>query len=106
MDSLSFVFNLFLENMEGKKIMMPKTLIRHKNAHHTCDMCKLDFEADHVIPRNSYLAPLYNGSTLAIRVRKDNQQKIIALDMCPECTEKLLELLDKHFPRLNLEDEL
>lgn len=26
--------------------------------------------------------------------------------ICPECTEKLLELLDKHFPRLNLEDEL
>lgn len=26
--------------------------------------------------------------------------------ICHECAEKLLELLDKHFPRLNLEDEL
>ena len=26
--------------------------------------------------------------------------------ICLECAEKLVELLDKHFPRLNLEDEL
>ena len=82
-----------------------KDLIRHKNMHHTCDMCKLDFEADHITSKN-LLAPLYNGSRLAIMIRKDNQQKFITLDICPECTEKLLELLDKHFPRLNLEDEL
>lgn len=83
-----------------------KDLIRHKNMYHTCDMCKLDFEADHVMSKNLYLAPLYSDSSIAIRIRKDNQLKIISLDICPECTEKLLGLLDKHFPRLNLEDEL
>lgn len=45
--------------------------------------------------------------TVVIDTTSDNvSPRYFEEHICPECTEKLLELLDKHFPRLNLEDEL
>lgn len=85
--------------------MEPK--LEHKKILCTCDMCKMKFEADHLVDtENGILSPIYYDSVLSITVKKEKKTKILALHMCPECTEKLLELLDKHFPRLNLEDEL
>jgi hypothetical protein len=80
---------------------------KFKKIKHTCDMCKIRFEADHVIDEKIALDPIYDESWLSLTIKdRNNRHKHLRLDMCPECAEKLLELLDKHFPRLNLEDEL
>lgn len=78
----------------------------HKTISYTCDMCKMHFDADHVVTKNDFITPIYDDSLLSIMVRKGSRTYLTSMRMCPECTEKLLELLDKHFPRLNLEDEL
>lgn len=83
-----------------------KDAIRHDKIQHTCDMCKTKFVADHIVFNHQLVHPIYDDSELRVDLRKDNIKASILLKMCPECTEKLLELLDKHFPRLNLEDEL
>lgn len=72
-----------------------------------CDLCKVTFNADFKYFKDITYRPLdigYAGNDICINLRKKGKR--ITLNMCPECTEKLLELLDKHFPRLNLEDEL
>ena len=82
-----------------------KDAVRHDKIQHTCDMCKLKFDAEYIVFKN-LLHPIYNDSELKIDIQKGNRKTLVSLNMCPECTEKLLGLLDKHFPRLNLEDEL
>lgn len=64
----------------------------------TCDFCKKKYEAVH----NN----VYDSNILTLSIGNEGKLKYISKFICPECTEKLLELLDKHFPRLNLEDEL
>ena len=83
-----------------------KDAIGHDKIQHTCDMCKLKFDAEYIVFKDNLLHPIYNDSELKIDIRKGNRKTLVSLNMCPECTEKLLGLLDKHFPRLNLEDEL
>ena len=85
--------------------MKPK--LEHKKILCTCDMCKMKFDAGHLADtENGISSPVYYDSRLSITVKKEKKTKTSVLHMCPYCTTKLLELLDKHFPRLNLEDEL
>lgn len=65
---------------------------------HTCEFCKKKYEVVH--------KGINDSSILTLSIGDEGKMKYISKFMCPECTEKLLELLDKHFPRLNLEDEL
>ncbi len=64
----------------------------------TCEFCKKKY------------AEIHNGindsNILTLSIGNEGKLKYISKFICPECTEKLLELIDKHFPRLNLEDEL
>lgn len=71
-----------------------------------CDLCKITFNADHAAITYGPFNDGYAGNDICISLRNKYKAKRISKRMCPECTEKLLELLDKHFPRLNLEDEL
>ena len=73
-----------------------------------CDFCKSKFDAVYMnVPGiEEYLKNYYCDGHVSIRKRYNNASLRIDKNICPECTEKLLELLDKHFPRLNLEDEL
>lgn len=65
---------------------------------HTCEFCKKKYEAVH--------NGVYDSSILTLSIGNEGEMKHISKFICPECTEKLLELLDTHFPRLNSEDEL
>ena len=53
----------------------------------------------------TYVCELTDSVTIVL-TSDDYYPRYFEEPICPECTEKLLELLDKHFPRLNLEDEL
>jgi len=64
----------------------------------TCEFCKKKYEAVH--------NGVYDSSVLTLSIGDAGKIRYISKFMCPECAEKLLELLDKHFPRLNLEDEV
>lgn len=65
---------------------------------HTCEFCKKKYEAVH--------NGVYNSNILTLSIGDAGKLRYISKFICPDCTEKLLELLDKHFPRLNLEDEV
>lgn len=71
-----------------------------------CDLCKRMFNADYTAITYSPFDDGYAGNDICINLRKKYKTKRILKRMCPDCTEKLLEILDKHFPRLNLEDEV
>lgn len=64
----------------------------------TCDFCKKKYAAIH--------NGINDSNILTLSIGDAGKLKYISKFICPECTEKLLELLDKHFPRLNLEDKL
>ena len=64
---------------------------------YTCEFCKKKYEA--------ILNGINDSSILTLSIGDEGKIKYISKLICPECTEKLLELLDKHFPRLNLEDK-
>ena len=64
---------------------------------YTCDFCKKKYEAIH--------NGVNDSSIITLSIGHEGKLKYISKFICPECTEKLLELLDKYFPRLNLEDE-
>ena len=82
--------------------------LEHSKHLNKCDMCKKNFDAYHLTVDHPYLPPdfIYDDAEITISFGKRGNEKNVTLNMCPECTEKLLEILDKHFPRLNLEDEL
>lgn len=71
-----------------------------------CDLCKIMFNADYAAISGNIFETVYASNDFKINIREKYETKKLSLHICPECTEKLLELLDKHFPRLNLEDEL
>lgn len=73
---------------------------------YNCELCKRTFNADYPAITYGAFDTGYAGNDICINLRKKDKTKKISKRMCPECTEKLLEILDKHFPRLNLEDEL
>lgn len=64
----------------------------------TCEFCKKKYEAVH--------NGINDSSILTLSIGNAGKIRYISKFMCPDCTEKLLEILDKHFPRLNLEDEV
>ena len=82
--------------------------LEHSKHSCKCDTCKTNFDAYHLTVENPYIPPdfIYDDAEITISFGKRGNGKVVTLNMCPDCTEKLLELLDKHFPRLNLEDEL
>lgn len=64
----------------------------------TCEFCKKKYEAVHT--------GINDSNILTLSIGDAGKLKHISKFICPECTETLLEVLYKHFPRLNLEDEL
>lgn len=71
-----------------------------------CDLCKTQFNANYNAIQYNPFDNGYADNNFSIGIREMDKTKKILFRMCPECTEKLLELLDKHFPRLNLEEKL
>lgn len=82
--------------------------LEHSKHSCKCDMCKMNFDAYHLTVAHPYVPAdfIYDDTEITISFGKSGNGKVVTLHMCPYCTEKLLELLDKHFPRLDLEEKL